>query len=49
MVLQIVPLASNAFHLFGQIILVLLQASHFLIGFIKGSFQLDIFFFQFAN
>ena len=37
-VLQIVPLASNAFHLFGQIILVLLQASRFLIGFVKGSF-----------
>ena len=48
-ILQIVPLASNAFHLLIQIVLVLLQTSRFLIGFTKGSFQLGVFFLQFAD
>jgi len=47
--LQIVPPASNAFHLLVQIVLVLLQASRFLIGFVKGSFQPGVFFLQFAD
>ena len=48
-ILQIVPPAGNTFHLIVQIFLVLLQASRFLIGFIKGSFQLGVFFLQFAD
>ena len=47
--LQIVPPAGNTFHLLGQIFLVLLQASRFLIGFVKGSFQVGVFFLQFAD
>ena len=47
--LQIVPPAGNTFHLLIQIFLVLLQASRFLIGFVKGSFQPRVFFLQFAD
>ena len=48
-ILQIVPPAGDTFHLLVQIFLVLLQASHFLIGFVKGSFQLGVFFLQFSD
>ena len=48
-ILQIVPSAGNTFRLLVQIFLVLLQASRFLIGFVKGSFQPGVFFLQFAD
>ena len=48
-ILQIVPPAGNTIHLLVQIFLVRLQASRFLIGFVKGSFQPGVFFLQFAD
>ena len=48
-ILQIVPPAGNTFHLLVQIFLVLLQASRFIVGLVKGNFKLGVFLLQFAD
>ena len=47
--LQIVPPASDAFHLLVQVEIVLLQARALLVGFVQSRFHLGILFFQLAD
>ena len=47
--LQIVPPASDAFHLLAQVEVLLLLARALLIGFVQSRFQLGILFFQLAD
>ena len=48
-ILQVISLAGDVFHFVGQGPLVLLQTSRLLVGFIKGSLQLDVLFLQFTD
>ena len=47
--LQIVPPASDAFHLLVQVDIVFLQARAILVGFVQGRFHLGVLFFQLAD
>ena len=47
--LQIVPPASDAFHLLAQVEVLLLLARALLVGFVQSRFQLGILFFQLAD
>ena len=47
--LQIVPPASDAFHLLVQVEIVLLQVRALLVGFALGRFHLGVLFFQLAD
>ena len=47
--LQIVPLESDAFHLFVQVVVLLLPTCALPVGFIQSGLQLGILFLQFAD
>ena len=47
--LQIVPPASDAFHLLAQVEVLLLPARALLVGFVQSRFQIGILFFQLAD
>ena len=47
--LQIVPPASDAFHLLAQVEVLLLRARALLVGFVQSRFQLGILFFQLVD